>query len=158
MTCSDTAKNARPVVVVGEKHVNELTALLQHDLWIDAGREGSNILGTFGALEDYRTHSKKETERIISEMINASQRWPQENVVFLMAISAPQGRLIDDVVWNSIGEKDTVLDVGSVLDLFANVYPRPYPTEDKAKLCRSEYSCFALGCGEGTQRAGVATA
>ena len=63
---------------MGEKHVNELTALLQHDLWIDAGREGSNTLGTFGAVEDYRTHSKKETERIISEMINASQRWPQD--------------------------------------------------------------------------------
>jgi hypothetical protein len=126
LTCDDKANNTRPVVLVGEAHTNKLSTLLQHKLWIDS------------------RFAMSRANEILEEMLKASQRWPVDNVVFLVAVHIV-GRTIGEQAYQKIGRKDTIIDIGSSLDPLAGVLSRDYHSKARAGVCKA-LPCFAIGC------------
>lgn len=126
LTCEDNTKNSRPVVLVGEAHLNQLSKLLQHELWIDS----KNAMG--------------RQDELLGEVLKASQKWPKDNVVFIFAVSIA-GRTIAEKAYQTIGQKDTVIDVGASLDFLAGKFTRDYHAKAHADTCKT-LPCYVIGC------------
>lgn len=126
LSCDDTAQNKRPVVVVGEAHVNKLTKFLQHEMWIDA------------------SGAESRQNDILEKILEASSRWPNENVVFLVAVHIV-GRLIGEEAYQKIGDKDSIIDIGSALDPLTSACSRDWHANARKSLCKTA-RCFVIGC------------
>lgn len=99
----------RTVVVVGPKHLRKLSTALNYVHYIET--PGSDAWSAREAITD--------------GVLKASQKWPNDNVVFLWA-GGPAAKVLMYNLHGRIGQKDTLIDVGSSLDGFAGVHSRDY--------------------------------
>jgi len=125
VTCQDIATHApqkTSIVLVGPSHLNKLTELFRHKQWIDAGNADGRV------------------QEIAEKMIAASR--DNEPLLFLVAAGWAK-LLITDIVYKQIGSKDTIIDIGSSVDPYANVMSRDYSPEARKSICQ-DTPCFTV--------------
>lgn len=103
-------------VLVGPRHLEDLRRFLRYRRFIEVPCCGDAWL--------YR-------KRIEAEMRKTSQAHPDEKIVFLIAAGLTTNLLVNDL-FDDVGQKDVMLDVGSSLDLFAGVQSRAYNSGPQA--------------------------
>jgi hypothetical protein len=127
LTCADLEESApekTSVVLVGPQHLHRLSVLFRGHEWISA------------------TDADDRHQQIADQMLQVSAARPEEHLYFLIAVG--WGKLpIMHKVYEHVKSKDTVIDIGSSFDAYANVLSRDYSRKHKARICK-ETPCFAL--------------
>lgn len=138
VTCDDLKTEApqkkSAVILVGPSHLNDLTTLFRHQQWID-----SNNADAPGRVQE-----------IAEAMISASKA--SEKPVYFLVAAGWAKLLFTHIVYPQIGSKDTIIDIGSSCDPYANVMSRDYSQEARKRICK-ENPCFTKSgtCASGAE-------
>merc|ERR1719478_969531 len=132
--------HARKVVTVGPTHFGNLTLLLHHVEHIQM-----NPMVRLGR------HFWQAQGKVYNRMLDVSKAHPSDNVVFLVSGGLPAKALIYKA-YHTLGHKDTIIDVGTSLDIFAGKGDRLW-NQDIGKICR-DYAQWVEGgvCVKHAQR------
>lgn len=118
--------NNRKVVVVGPKHLGALEGLLHHVHHVEIPYDQVRT----GSVE----HFWKAQSNVYKEMLEQSNKHANDNVVFLVAGGLPS-KLLMFKAYRSMGHKDTIIDVGSSLDIFGGHGQHTW-NQDLGRICR----------------------